>query len=463
MHYNWGFKMFPNLSLLEVWVLARALAGYQLSARRDQLSPDVLELVRYISAIPWKDREMTLRIKLSPEDFAKVIGMDAESPAPGTTPKPSNEPEFVFYSLDELLRLPKLEWLIPGLLPSRGLCMVYGASGVGKSFWALDLAYKLAFQDSVVYIVAEGEAGMSERVLALMRHKGIVPDKITFVLGVVNLFDGNELETFSRLANAHNPKLIVVDTLAMCTGTADENSARDMKVIIDSCKRITRQLNTSVMLVHHTNKEGRQARGSGRLFNDCDTVIRLTRMDDVIQVESQKTKDRAKFKTYYLREVNVPLGYKDDQGQDVASLVLMPAEKVIPGAGLTDSQFKVLEAISVEPNASLAELAATTEMQRGVVQNIIKRLTNGGYLSAFNGESRALTEIGKKALSDSNDESVISLTDSTDSTDSIKLQKPILQNEGVTGVTRSQESPRPRNRRLFNDPLPAHTNYDDGA
>lgn len=192
-------------------------------------------------------------------DFCMLHGKDAKrmiADLPEIKPNVStDERNFHFYTLDEVLRLPPVKWLLRGVLPATGLSMVYGPSGVGKSFWALGLAYELAFDNSIIYVAAEGETGMGVRTLALIQHHKRKPDKLTFVLGAVDLFSDEELTVFKGLSSRYAPKLIVVDTLAMCTGLADENSARDMKIIIDGCKRMARELECAVMLVHHTNKE----------------------------------------------------------------------------------------------------------------------------------------------------------------------------------------------------------------
>lgn len=365
--------------------------------------------------------------------------------------------EFHFYSIDQLLKLPPLEWLIPGVLPARGIGMIYGPSGVGKSFYTLDIAFRLAFRVPVIYIVAEGETGMGERVAALLYHHKTKPDNLTFLLGAVDLFDDDDLTAFKSVAAQYQPQLIVVDTLAMCTGSADENSARDMKVIIDGCKRMAKQLSASVVLVHHTNKEGREARGSGRLFNDMDTVIRVIRQDDLIAIESRKSKDRQRFKTYYLREVNIPLGYKDHEGNDVTSLVLMPAEMVQTDSSLTELQHKILESLMIEPNASFNDLASMCEVSRSTIAGAVTRLTKAGFLTPYDGTGgRSLTERGLRAVDS---------PDSSDSPDSHVSDE--TQNEKIQELPESRESPESANhsrrqRRLIDVPVVSQNQYTDG-
>jgi hypothetical protein len=285
--------------------------------------------------------------------------------------------------------------------------MLFGASGTYKSFFILDHAMRLAHEGvKVLYIAAEGEHGYRQRVEAWMQHHGVKPRAITFVLGQVDLFDVEERDEFARLIEIYKPKMIVVDTFAMCSGLADENAARDMLQIVNGCKTMSRNLEAVIVVVHHTNAEGKKERGSKVLRNACDTIIRVSLEDDRIMVDSQKTKDTKAFESYYLAPMNISLGYRNNIGEDVTSVVLLPSDKVIRGEDLTSLQRRVLLHLSVEPNATLAEIADAVESDnRGTIGNVISKLIKRGYVT-FASDGRQVTEKGLQAL------------DSTDSTDS---------------------------------------------
>jgi hypothetical protein len=297
----------------------------------------------------------------------------------------------------ELLSLPDMRWLIRGILPEAGLGMIYGASGSYKSFFALDMALKLAQQKNVVYVVAEGETGMKKRVLAWRKHNKIAGGNIRFVLGAVNLFEQDELVFFKDTIAQYQPALVVVDTLQMCIGSANENDGRDMKIIIDGCKLLTRYVNTSVVMVHHTNKEGIYERGSGVLRNSADTLIKIVREDDLARVSSEKTKDDKPFPAYHLAPVTIDLGYADDEGQPVTSLVLVPDEKIQEdGEILTELQQRVLNTIAVE-SMSVRDMAQEFGQNKSAVQRALNQLKKFSYIET-DGQSRWLTDKGKNKL-----------------------------------------------------------------
>lgn len=322
-------------------------------------------------------------------------------------PPPPEEKEIAsrFFDIDGLMSLPMMKWLLKGKIPERGLCMIFGASGVGKSFYALDMAMQIAKDESVIYVAAEGETGMSTRVRAYMNHHKAKPDGIRFFLGSIDLFQEEDNHTWQSLAAAYKPRLIVIDTLAMCSGAADENSTRDMKIIVDSSKRIARELESAVLIVHHTNKGGKEVRGNMSLFNACDTVIRVSKEDDLVIVESKKTKDLEPFKPYYLKPMPVLTGMVNEDGEQVTSLVLLPADKIIDDDQLTDLQHQVLDLLATSPNMSYRELSDVTESTLGAIQRAIKRLEKLELLEAWDGNERKLTHRGLNILRSESGES----------------------------------------------------------
>ena len=66
-----------------------------------------------------------------------------------------------------------VSFMIDGLLPKVGVSMVFGGSGVGKSFVALDMALSVAYgqewhgkpvvKGNVVYMAGEGYFGLGQR------------------------------------------------------------------------------------------------------------------------------------------------------------------------------------------------------------------------------------------------------------------------------------------------------------
>src|SRR5205085_1304830 len=82
--------------------------------------------------------------------------------------------------------------LVKGLLNRGGMSVLYGESNSGKSFVGLDLGYHIGkgvpwcgrkvHRGAVVYLAAEGGAGIYARLGALERHYGPLEDALLFVV-----------------------------------------------------------------------------------------------------------------------------------------------------------------------------------------------------------------------------------------------------------------------------------------
>ena len=90
---------------------------------------------------------------------------------------------FTLIPIGEYSRRPPPEWIIDDILPRAELCVLFGKSGSGKSFLALDMivldcrgvdwnGYKTK-PGRAVYICAEGMGGMRNRTKATGMHTGI--------------------------------------------------------------------------------------------------------------------------------------------------------------------------------------------------------------------------------------------------------------------------------------------------
>lgn len=204
-------------------------------------------------------------------------------------------PELI--SVGDLKKLPPPAWLIPGMIPEKAICEVHGAPATGKSLFVLDKAILIAKERSVIYVAAEGATGYKQRVEAWEEANNCKADnKLFFHKEPVNLFDKAEMAAFSNHIKSVSPALIVFDTLARCMTDGDENNAKDMTVITHNCIRIISELNTAVLLVHHTTKDGITERGSSALRGACDSMIEITKTDDVVTARSIKLKDGSPFK-----------------------------------------------------------------------------------------------------------------------------------------------------------------------
>lgn len=313
---------------------------------------------------------------------------------------------FTIMHASELGNLPQTAWLIKGMIPDNGITIIYGASGVGKSFVSLDYALRIAQQQPVVYVAGEGESGYWGRINAWTNHYMRPMGQLWMCLGSVSLLDEGDVEGFAREVSdkVKHPRLIIIDTLARAMLGGDENSSRDMGQFIDKCDMLRQRFGCAVVIVHHTNKTGIYERGSNALRGAADSMIRISDDDDIIVIESAKSKDSAPFETIYKKLRPIDVGQRDEHGDPVMAMVIVDADPDLQTDvdGLTRNQRKVLIAAGniSEFGFSIIELSeALPEIGRKSLYNITSRLRKMGYLKQeAKREPFVLTDKGQKLL-----------------------------------------------------------------
>ena len=242
-------------------------------------------------------------------------------------------PPYTFLTTDELQNLPTTKWRVKGLFPEHGLGSIYGPSGSGKSFLALDLLAAVACgsafyghkttQCPVVYVALEGTGGIAKRVEAYETHHKIkLPSTFRIVTDMLSLFS-SEASVFAEavIEAGLNEGVIVIDTLAQSAPGSDENSSAHMGMIISNAQLLQRMTNGLVVLIHHTGKDAsRGARGHSSLYAALDAALEVKRTQGGLEWLSAKVKDGASGNATSFRLERVVLG-QDEDGDEISSCV----------------------------------------------------------------------------------------------------------------------------------------------
>lgn len=246
-------------------------------------------------------------------------------------------------------------WLIRNFLPAKGVAVLYGPTGVGKTFLVLDMMLSIAaglpwghesVKDApalpsehdlsdpgpkaartqrlrpkvrVIYWIGEGRENAEQRVLTWALQAEQQRDRLaqtppserdfSFIDGYVTglLLSGknaprNQLpEGLHQLRNAlkgGDPDavpVLVVDTLSATHPEMDENDTRAAGLVMENCRRLAEEINGLVFLVHHSGKaRAGGPRGHSRLMGDPDVIFHVTpaRNEDRRMIRLQVEKQR---------------------------------------------------------------------------------------------------------------------------------------------------------------------------
>ena len=236
--------------------------------------------------------------------------------------------------------LPPGEWRIKGALPDAELVVLFGASGSGKTFVALDMAFAVAQglpwrgnktkKGKVVIIAAEGAGGLNKRVKAYAQHHGInLRDiEIHVITAAPNFLQEEDIaEVLAEIKALGDVALVVVDTLAQVTPGANENGAEDMGRALANLRLIREMAGATVMAIHHAGKDASKgSRGWSGIKAAADAQIEVIRHEDgQREIHLEKMKDGEDGLRFGFRLETVELG-PDADGDMTTSCVAVEAD-----------------------------------------------------------------------------------------------------------------------------------------
>ena len=248
------------------------------------------------------------------------------------------------FSRSELFTLPQPEYLVNKVIPQSGLITLVSEPGSKKSFVAVHIACCIAtglnfFDKSVkrgqvIYLAAEGAAGLNKRIQAWEdEHCVRVSDERFALIGSAVAI--NESGEFKELVSALKAReeqygainLIVVDTVNR-TLSGDENKALDMSTYVRNCTLLVEEFGVSVLLIHHPSKTSRGARGHSALQGAIDQgleIVNGTKDVFTLKLDAKPPKNDEPAKDMRLcvkhKDLSSVYGF-DDAGEPITSLVL---------------------------------------------------------------------------------------------------------------------------------------------
>lgn len=239
-------------------------------------------------------------------------------------------------SANALLAMPKMPWVVQDVLPKAGVAAIYGDSKNGKSFLAIDLlmaidegrewfGYKTE-KCPVTYLALEAQAGVGQRLLAYSVRQGAPSDSFKVVTQDFALVNANDVIELAAclMQSGQQDGVVIIDTLSRAAVGLDENSSRDMGLIIDSANKLQKMVGGLVVLVHHTGKDGNKGpRGHSSLMASLDAAIRVDKKGKrrIWTVDKAKDAEDGRNHDFELEIVNLGV---DQHDNPTSSCVVVP-------------------------------------------------------------------------------------------------------------------------------------------
>lgn len=249
--------------------------------------------------------------------------------------------EWRLYSIDQLAKVPPVQFAIEPVWLKHGISILAGPSGSGKSLIALDWALTRATgrnfnrkpvdAGGVVYVTAEGRDGMAVRAAAWcalhgIEQQGDLPFRL--IPAAPQILDPSHLDRLMRLIESAPFEVnnVVIDTFARTFVGKNENAAEDVVQYVDAIYKLAAKIDGHVGVIHHSGWDRSRERGHTALRAGVDAVMLTSKKNSFVEVSCLKQKDAEEFATlrYELRihgaSVVALLTFPDERGRQAKPL-----------------------------------------------------------------------------------------------------------------------------------------------
>jgi len=250
-------------------------------------------------------------------------------------------------------------WAIRKWLPLNGLSMIYGESGAGKTFVAIDMACAIAtgkdwqghktIKGVVAYLAGEGHYGLQSRIVSWGKaHQIEEMDTLLVSNKAIDIDSGFASQKILRAIHELTKEplgCVFIDTLNNHMA-GDENSAKDTRALIATCAVVSAALHCSVCLIHHTGHLSKdRARGSSAIKASLDAMILVERSEEQMTITCTKLKDAIPPAPMLGHLLSVDLGWIDEEGEGIKGAVFESTpERAIKRPPEVIEAAKILEA-----------------------------------------------------------------------------------------------------------------------
>jgi RecA-family ATPase len=282
-------------------------------------------------------------------------------------------------------------WLIDQLWGASAVGVIGGAPKCSKTWLALDMSLSVATGTAcldryqvplagpvLVYLAEDSLAIVRERVEGISRHRGLTLDSVpihVITAPVLRLDCEPHRTQLLKTARQLRPRLLLLDPLVRLHGI-DENHAGEVAGLLAYFRSLQRELDLSVILVHHTRKNaaggaaaGLGLRGSSDIHAFGDSNLYLRRTSDRLMLSSEHRAAAA------ARSVYLELVSTDAQTTHLA------VTGDVGGQKRSDLQKRVLDLLGENRVLTRAKLRETLSVKNERLGNALESLQQAGRIS----------------------------------------------------------------------------------
>ena len=307
---------------------------------------------------------------IEPEVFDREPELTADTEAPAETTNPLIKNAIFAKDIQgKFQETLSLGWTVKDILPeTANLSIIYGNYGTYKSFVITDILLSIATgkdwhgkktrKKNCLYITGEGAAGSAKRFVAWqIAHNTEVTENFVNIPMAARIDSPEDLENISDLVAQVEPQIVVFDTLARSM-LGDENSTKDMNLIINSLDKLAQSYGCQFILLHHSGKDkSRGARGNSALLGAVDVAIEAIKSrDNEVILRCEKMKDAEPFSDMGFTMEITSTGAITEDGEPINSLVPrynpLVKKKQKPLTGNTKIAFDALVEVAEDGKAN---------------------------------------------------------------------------------------------------------------
>lgn len=399
-------------AVYQLGAAAHPMNVFAYCAERGQPSPAKAELLDWMSeAAGVSEEDFVDLIKRIRRDYAQerateLIALGRLEAAQDVITRYAGPPtpaqaraRFALRVEEDLADIPDPEWLLQDELQRGGYHLLYGASGSGKTFYALDRSLRAAAAGACcVYVATEDLIGLKVRVAAWRSFNASAGGRLTWLEmpDGLDLSDAGQVDEMLAALAGQQFDLITIDTLREAH-TGDENSSQDMAMVNRAIQRLIRETGAAVDLVHHSGvNEGRE-RGSTALGANCDLKWKVSSDDNLVTISCEKFRHGAPFTPRHY-QITPSLTVRD-------GAVLIPTRMTTNrgDSPLSPNERKVLDTLALSifssRGAKKPEIAESTGIPSSTLFRVLSSLKDRGYLAqGSKGDPYTITTAGRTAI-----------------------------------------------------------------